>query len=100
MVLTLQKPDKDGGFNSFPTFPTLYFGSDLDRINTMDGRAEARKVVEDMGKQNGYMSPDLLDTMVKSLPPEAFEDVSEVVRNLKHHAAASVKTYVRHATMF
>lgn len=58
----------------------------------MAGRAAARKVVEEMGRQNGYIPPELLDTMKEALPQKAYDDVLEVVGNLKNHAAASVKT--------
>ncbi|EPE09773.1 ino80 chromatin remodeling complex protein [Ophiostoma piceae UAMH 11346] len=58
----------------------------------MAGRAEARKVVEEMGKKNGYISPDLLDTMTNSLPSKDLEYVLQAMGNLKDLAAASVKT--------
>lgn len=58
----------------------------------MSGHAAAKKVVEGMGKQNGYIPDDLRATMQSSLPQEAFDDVMERMENLKRQAATSVKT--------
>lgn len=60
----------------------------------MAGRAEAKKIVEEMGKKNGYIPADLRATMQSALPKEAFDDILELMANLKHQAATSVKTYV------
>ncbi len=53
----------------------------------MAGRAEARKVVEEMGKQNGYLPPHLF----RSLPPEEYEDMMDRFKVLRKQLAASVK---------
>lgn len=61
----------------------------------MSARAEAQKVVQEMGKQNGYIPPDLLEAMEKSLTKEQYDGLLESWEHLKRHAASSVKTYVR-----
>ncbi|KAL1902459.1 hypothetical protein Sste5346_001440 [Sporothrix stenoceras] len=57
----------------------------------MAGRAAARKVVERMGRQNGYIPPELLERMKEQFPDD-YDKFVGPVESLKNLAAASVKT--------